>query len=441
MNVLITIAALLQIPAIILGLIAFIGLILQKKSASDTISGTVKTVLSLLIIGGGAGILIAALGPIQKMFEIGFGASDLKTFVTFDEAVVSAVQSANVDGIGAQIGWTLLIGYAFHLLLARITPFKYIYLTGHMIWIHAGAFTIVYGSLGLNTPLTVALASLTFGAYLTLAPAIAQPFMRRITGGDTIAFGHGQTLLNVLAAGVGKLVGGKSKSTEEMKVPEKLNFFRDIAISTTIVMLVVVYTAAGLAIFQVGVDGLGEALGDSTGGQGWFVFAFLQAMGFVAGMLVLLYGVRMMIAEIVPAFQGIGERLIPGARPALDVPVIFAFAPNALLIGLVTGLIGQVVGMVVLGLIGWPIPLPSIIIAFFASGAGAIFGNSTGGRRGAVAGGFLWGFLGWLMISFAYKFQVFGDLEALGAPSLGFSVPDGIVPAIIIDLIGKVFGA
>lgn len=441
MNVLLTIAALLQVPAIILGLIALIGLILQKSSVSKTISGTVKTVLSLLIIGGGAGILIAALGPIQKMFEIGFGATNLKTFVTFDEAVVSAVQTANVGSIGAQIGWTLLFGYAFHLLLARITPFKYIYLTGHMIWIHAGAFAIVYASLGLNTPLTVALASLTFGAYLTLAPAIAQPFMRRITGGDTIAFGHGQTLLNVLAGGVGKLVGGKSKSTEEMKVPEKLNFFRDIAISTTIVMLVVAYTAAGLAIFRVGVDGLGKALGASAGGQGgWFVFTFLQAMGFVAGMLVLLYGVRMMIAEIVPAFQGIGERLIPGARPALDVPVIFAFAPNALLIGLITGLIGQVASMVVLGLIGWPIPLPSMIIAFFASGAGAIFGNSTGGRRGAIAGGFLWGFLGFLMISFAYKFQVFGDLTALGAPFLAFSVPDAIVPATIIHLIGKVFG-
>lgn len=85
--------------------------------------------------------------------------------------------------------------------------------------------------------------------------------------------------------------------------------------------------------------------------------------------------------------------------------------------------------MVVLALIGWPVPLPSMIAAFFASGAGAIFGNATGGQRGAWAGGFLWGFVGWFLISFAYKFQVFGDLAAMGATGLGFTVPDAIVPA------------
>ena len=96
--------------------------------------------------------------------------------------------------------------------------------------------------------------------------------------------------------------------------------------------------------------------------------------------------------------------------------------------------------MIVLALMRWPVPLPSMIAAFFASGAGAIFGNATGGRKGAWLGGFLWGFVGWLLISFAYKFQVFGDLSALGAVSLGFTVPDAIVPGIVIWAIAKLFG-
>jgi PTS system ascorbate-specific IIC component len=149
----------------------------------------------------------------------------------------------------------------------------------------------------------------------------------------------------------------------------------------------------------------------------------------------------MLIAEIIPAFKGIADRVIPGAKPALDCPVIYPFAPNSLIIGLISGTIGQVLGMVALALIKWPVPLPSMIAAFFASGAGAIFGNATGGRRGAWAGGFLWGFLGWLMISLAYKFQVFGDLSAMGAVALGFTVPDAIVPGIVIWLIAKLFGA
>jgi PTS system ascorbate-specific IIC component len=433
---------LLKLPAIVVGLIALIGLVVQRKRLGEVVTGTLKTTLSLLIIGGGIGVLIDALLPIQTMFELGIDKERFETFVTFDEAVVSAVQNANVGDIGVLIGWTLLFGYAFHLFLARVTPFRYVYLTGHMIWIHAGAYAVLFHSFDLPGGLTVLLASLTFGTYMTLAPAAAQPIMRRITGSDEIAFGHGQTILNVAAAGVGRLVGDPKRTTEELKVPERLNFFRDIAVSTTLVMLVVAFIAALLAIAQVGVGGFEKAFTEELpDGQSWLVFTLLKALGFTAGMLILLFGVRMLIAEIVPAFQGIAERLIPGAKPALDVPVIFPFAPNALIIGLISGLIGQIAGMALLVAIGWPVPIPSMIVAFFASGAGAIFANATGGRRGAWAGGFLWGFVGWLMISYAYHEQVFGDLTAMGAKGLAFTVPDAIIPGIVIDLVAKLFGA
>ena len=154
----------------------------------------------------------------------------------------------------------------------------------------------------------------------------------------------------------------------------------------------------------------------------------------------MLYGVRMLIAEIVPAFEGIARRLIPSAKPALDVPVIFPFAPNALVIGLISGTIGQLVGMAILASIGWPMPIPSMIVAFFACGAAAIFANATGGVRGAWIGSFLWGLIAWIAISYAYKFNVFGDLSALGASALGFTVPDLIIPAIIVDALRKLLG-
>lgn len=437
MEILRTIVELVQLPAIVLGLIALIGLLLQRRSAGEVASGTIKTVLGMLIITVGIGALVEALEGIQAMFETGIPKERFQTFVTFDEAVVSAVQDANEEQVGTAIAWTLLFGYMFHILLARITPFRYLYLTGHMIWIHAGAFAILFHSFGLPLVWVVVLASLTDGAYMTLAPAIAQPFMRRITGSDEIAFGHGQTLLNVFCGWVGKVVGNPEHGSEKVEVPDSLSFFRDIAVSTSLIFLVIGFIAAGLALIQTGVQGFENNISD---GQNWFVFTVLQALGFVAGMLVLLMGVRMLIAEIVPAFRGIGERVIPGAKPALDVPVIFQFAPNALIIGLISGTIAQALAMILLALIGWPIPLPSMIVAFFASGAGAIFGNSTGGRRGAVAGGFLWGFVGWFIISFAYKMQVFGDLEGLGAEGLAFTVPDAIVPAIIIWLIARLLG-
>lgn len=437
MQIFIFLLELIKLPAFILGLIALVGLLAQRKPAGEVTSGTIKTILGLLIMSVGIGALINALIPIQTMFQVGIPAAGFETFVTFDEAVVSAVQDTNVGEIGAAIAWTMLFGYIIHLLVSRFTKFKYIYLTGHMIWIHAGAFAILFHSFGLSLLWTVVLASIVDGFYMTLLPALAQPVMRKITGGDEIAFGHGQTLLNMVGAWVGGLIGDPEDSAEDLELSGTLSFFRDMAISISLVMLVVTLIAAILALLQIGVAGFQESI---SGGQNWLIFSILQALGFTAGVLVLLQGVRMLIAEIVPAFKGIAERVIPGAIPALDCPVIYPFAPNSLIIGLISGTIGQVLGMVALALIRWPVPLPSMIAAFFASGAGAIFGNATGGKRGAWAGGFLWGFVGWFMISFAYKFQVFGDLAGMGAVALGFTVPDAIVPGIVIWLIAKLFG-
>lgn len=427
----------ITLPAFVLGMIALVGLLLQKKSAGDVLSGTLKTVLGQLIMGVGIGALITAIIPIQKLFELGIPAGGMTTFVTFDEGVVGAVQAANIAGLGTELAFTMLFGYIIHILLARFTKFKYLYLTGHMIWIHAGAFAILFHSFGLPLWAVVLCASVVDGIYMTLAPAWAQPIMRKITGKNDIAFAHGQTFLNMICAYAGKLVGKPEDSAEKVKVKDSLNFFRDMAISISLIMLIVSLVAVTLAAIRIGPAEIEKQV---SGGQNWLVFAILQGLGFTAGVLVLLQGVRMLIAEIIPAFKGIGEKFIKGAIPALDCPVIYPFAPNSLIFGLISGTIGQIVGMIVLALIGWPVPLPSMIAAFFASGAGAVFGNATGGRKGAWLGGFIWGFVGWLLISFAYKFQVFGDLSALGAVGLGFTVPDAIVPGIVIWGIAKLFG-
>ncbi len=430
---------LIAMPAVVLGIIALIGLIAQGKKVQAIVLGTVKTVLGVLIMELGIDGIIGAIEPIQQMYQEGITPilPDFEAFITFDEGVVGAVQAGDVGQIGAAIAWTMFFGYIIHIILARITPFKFLYLTGHMIWVHAGAFAILFHSFGLSLFWTVALASIVDGIYMTVAPAIAQPVIRKITDQDEFGFAHGQTLLNLLAAWVGKLIGNPEDTAEKVKVPEGLNFFRDMAISISVIMIIVAMVGALLAVGQLGVEGFLDEISD---GQSWFVFALFQALAFTAGVLVLLQGVRMLIGEIVPAFKGIGERLIPGAKPALDVPVIFPYAPNSLVIGLIGGTIGQFVAIPILALIGWPVALPSMIAAFFASGAGAIFGNATGGKRGAFAGGFIWCFVGWFLISFGYHFQVFGDLGAMEASGLFFTVPDAIVPGIFIWLIAKLFG-
>ncbi|NMS88234.1 PTS ascorbate transporter subunit IIC, partial [Clostridioides difficile] len=62
-----------------------------------------------------------------------------------------------------------------------------------------------------------------------------------------------------------------------------------------------------------------------AGSTHWLVFPLIEAFTFVAGMSILMSGVRMFLAEITAAFVIISEKYIPGSRPALDVPTVFPY--------------------------------------------------------------------------------------------------------------------
>ncbi|MCV5633156.1 hypothetical protein OFN23_33930, partial [Escherichia coli] len=64
-----------------------------------------------------------------------------------------------------------------------------------------------------------------------------------------------------------------------------------------------------------------------SAGQNFIIFAIIQSLTFAAGVYIILAGVRMVIAEIVPAFKGIADKLVKDAKPALDCPTVFPFAP------------------------------------------------------------------------------------------------------------------
>src|SRR5690606_36063005 len=142
-------------------------------------------------------------------------------------------------------------------------------------------------------------------------PAIAMPFMRRITGGEEIAMGHFGTLAYCAAGLVGSKVGDPEKSTENFQVPRSLSFFRDSLVSTAVAMLIVYLIFAILA---------GPAVvTELAGGANPWVFAIVQALTLAAGVWVILVGARLTLGEIVPPFEGISSRLLPNAVAGLDV--------------------------------------------------------------------------------------------------------------------------
>ncbi|MEG0290736.1 MAG: PTS ascorbate transporter subunit IIC [Erysipelotrichaceae bacterium] len=402
----------IQTPAIVLGLVALIGLVLQKKSFSQVFSGTLKTSLGMLVLAAGSSLIVTEILPFVSLFTDVF---HLSGFATSSEAVVGAMQSSVVV-IASTSSLIMAIGFLVNVVIARLSPLKYIFLTGHMMWILSVVIAFSLYVSEFNETMIIAIGSVLQGVIMVILPAIAQPLVRKLTGNNNIALAHLTTLGTVPAAYVGGLVGDKSKSAEDLKLPESLEFFKDTSMSVSIVMGIFYL----IVVIAAGPDKVAKLAGETN----YIVFGLLKAMGFTAGILILLQGVRMFLGELVPAFKGISDKLVPGAVPALDVPAIFGFAPNSLMIGFVTAVLGMIVAMFVSSALFGVVPLVSIIGAFFTGGVAGILGNATGGRRGAVVSGFIYGFL--LIVGSAFVFTLF-DFAAYGVSGVGLDCIDVMV--------------
>lgn len=404
-------------PAIILGLVAMIGLILQKKDFGSVFSGTVKTALGMLIVGAGSGLIVGEIMPFATVFSEVF---KLEGFATSSEAVVGALQT-NVPEIAATSSLIMGSGFLVNVVIARFSPLKYIFLTGHMLWILSIVISGALVMAGYSQLMVIVFGSLIQGMIAVILPAIAQPSVEKVTKNSMFGMGHLTTVGTVAAGYIGGALGDKTKDAEKVELPAYLNFFKDTAISVSIVMgtfYIVLFLLAGPT-----------AVMEQTGGQNYIVFALLKGLGFTAGILVLLQGIRLFLGELVPAFKGISDKLVPGAIPALDVPALFGFSPNALMIGFLTGIVGMLLAMFISGRFLGIVPLISIIGSFFTGGTAGIFGNARGGRRGAAIAGFAYGFM---LIMFSSIFAKLVNLSTYGVQGVGHDCTDAIVIGLLL---------
>lgn len=229
--------------------------------------------------------------------------------------------------------------------------------------------------------------SIIMGIYWTLQPAITQPFMRKIMGNDNIALGHTSASVALLGAWLGKVLGNKENDSEKIKLPKGLEFLRDSNVITALTMGIL-FLVGAIIISMKNTAGAAELVA-SAGDQNFIIYSIIQSFTFAGGIAIVLMGVRMFIGEIVPAFNGIATRIVPGAKPALDCPVVFPFAPNAVILGFLGAFIGALLWLVVIGNTVAYIFVPTMIVLFFHGATAGVFGNATGGVRGALIGGFI----------------------------------------------------
>lgn len=404
-------------PALLVGLIAMLGLILQNKPATTVIQGTVKTFVGFLVLSGGAGILSNSLTPFASMFQFAF---HVRGIVPTNEGVVALA----LVKYGTTTALIMLVGMLVNILLARFTRFKYIFLTGQAMLYVSCMAAVILASAGFGQSWqTILLGGLFEGTLLTVTPALCQPFMRKITGTDQVAMGHTGNIGYALSGLIGKTFGNPDpeKSTEKLNVPKSLGFLRDSTVSVSLLMSIV-YVILAIAAGPHYVET------KLSNGTNYIIFAIVQGGTFAAGFVVVLQGVRMILAEIVPAFQGIAKKLVPNSKPALDVPIIFPYAPNAVLIGFFVSFITGTLSMLGMFALGMTVIIPGVIGHFFCGAAAGIYGNSTGGRRGAVLGSIVNGLLiSWLPLLIMPALGSFG-----AGASATFADTDYLIPGAIM---------
>ncbi len=383
-------------PAFLIGLVALVGLVIQKKPIQTVISGTVKTVVGFLIMSHGVNLIVAAVDGLGPLMSHIFGIQAVQ---------VTAASEAYIQKYGATFTLIMTLGFLFNLVLARITKFKYVYLTGHIMFWTVMVFCAVLVELfpGISQLTLVILGTLVMGAYWTLSPALVAKYSQEVTGSDQFTLGHTAAIGAWVGGFLGKFLGDPKDSAEGIKVPDGLSFVKDITVATGLVMSVAY-------LLLVLVAGPSYVQANISNGQNAVLYALLKGFGFSLALTILLAGVRMMIAEIIPAFRGISMRIVPDAKPALDCPVFFNYAPTSLMLGFIISFVTAILLGVVLGTAGIAAIVPPVTPAFFEGGTMAVFANARGGRRALFIVSILAGV--WIVVGQAICIPLFQNTVA-----------------------------
>ncbi|WP_283693741.1 PTS ascorbate transporter subunit IIC [Clostridium perfringens] len=407
-------------PALFMGLVVAIGLILQRKPIDAILKGIFKGIIGMVILLKGVDIVVSSITPLANAFSGLFNTQSNSTLGDFN---------VFLGQYGSYVGLILLCGFVINIIIARYTRFKTIYLTGNILfW-----YPILFLAVGIENNVSgLKLFIFTLIMYIlviTIFPYILRKHVKYVTGNDSFTIGHTASIYCLLGSYIGKLVGQKDKNIENLNLPKSLSFFRDTNITAAIVMFIV-YIIVGLFIGK-------ESRIAIYGSEPLITYSLIQGITFAAGMIILLTGVRMILGEIIPSFKGIADKLAKGSIPALDIPMIFPYGPNALLIGFIIALITSIGTLFLLGASGVLTfaLIPLVVACYFDVAPGAIFANARGGWPAAIITSALGGII--LMVLAAISLNLVSGTVGNFIQTYGGN--EFSIWVIISDLVGKLF--
>ncbi len=389
-------------PALLLGTIVFLGYLLMGKKIYEAFSGFVKAYVGYAILQVGTGGLVGNFSPVIEALRNKFGISayviDPYFGQTSGQVVLDAVNSLQY------VGYVMLIAFFVNIMLVffqKYTKVRSLFLTGHIMYqqsvVILWAFYWILQGVS-NEPVSMSLVVLTgvfTGVCWSVFSNLVIEATNDVTDGAGFTIGHQQMLGAWLAYKIGKYIGNKEHSTENIEMPGFMSIFKDNIVSNVVIMSVfigIIMTVCGPESFEY-----------DTSSYTWGTYVFYVGASFAVNITIILTGVRIFVGELTESFTGISNKLLKGSVPAVDCAVTFGFAPNTPAYGFIMGFIGQMLAIAILLIMRSPILILSgFICLFFDNGTIAIFANKSGGRRAATIIPFCCGIL-----------QVFGSAFVL----------------------------
>ncbi|MBQ9493637.1 MAG: PTS ascorbate transporter subunit IIC [Oscillibacter sp.] len=386
----------LQKAPYMVGFLTLLGYTLMGKKWYDTLAGTLKAIIGMLILNAGSAGLTGTFRPILAGLRERF---NLTACVTDPYYGQNAVQDA-MESIGKSFADTmmlLLVAFIINILLVRfnrITKCRALFTTGHVqvqqaataIWLLIFALPQLAGD-GANVPFPMMIVmSILLGAYWAVGANMTIKPMQELSDGAGFAIAHQQMFGIRLGYFLSdKLFGAKNgkklKKVGDMEMPGFFSIFNENMVCTALLMTAffgVILAIIGKPYFVNNGD-----IAESTNYVWW---CFDKSLNFAVYLAILQLGVRTFVTELTASFQGIADKLLPSSVPGVDCAVCFGFGDaNAVTFGFLAGLVGQILAILVLIFTGSPtIIICGFVPVFFDNATIGLVANEKGGLKACL---------------------------------------------------------
>ena len=395
----------LQKAPYMVGFLTLLGYCLMGKKWYDTLAGTLKAIIGMLILNAGSGGLVSTFRPILTGLKDRFNLTACVIDPYYGQnAVTAGVEEVFGKGF-SQAMTLLLIAFIVNILLVRfnrITKCRTLFTTGHVqVQQAATAYWLIMFALpqllNNNVAMMVVMAVI-LGAYWAVGSNLTVKPMQELSEGAGFAIAHQQMfgirLAYFLADKIFGTNGGKRekeiKKVGEMEMPGFFSIFNENMVCTAILMTVFF----GIIMAIIGKPYFVEA-GATTEAENFVFYCFNTSLNFAVYLAILQLGVRTFVTELTASFQGIADKLLPSSIPGVDCAVCFGFGDsNAVTFGFLAGLVGQILAILILVVMKSPtIIICGFVPVFFDNATMGLVANEKGGLKACLAIPFLAGLI------------------------------------------------